>query len=57
MTHAPFESARTVWTSWEGSCDCYDQALMQGRDRGENVTLGPDRRRRGVGNYREWQVF
>jgi hypothetical protein len=30
---------------------------MQRGDRVGNVTLGPDRRRRGVGNYREWQVF
>jgi hypothetical protein len=58
MTHAPFESACTAWTSWERSCDCYDQAsLMERRDRVGNVTLGPDRRRCGVGNYWEWQAF
>jgi hypothetical protein len=46
---------------WNGaahaSCDRDDQALMQRGDRVGNVTLGADRRRRGVGNYREWQVF
>src|ERR1700738_1709473 len=53
----PFESAYAIWTSWQHSCDRDDQALMQRGDRVGNVTLGPDRRRRGVGNYREWQVF
>jgi hypothetical protein len=57
MTHVPFEPARTTWTSWERSCDCYDQALMECRDRVGDVTLGPDRQRRGVGNHWEWQVF
>jgi hypothetical protein len=56
-THAPFESARTIWASWERACDCYNQGLMQRGYRVGNVTLGLDRRRRGVGNYREWQVF
>src|ERR1700732_4158102 len=53
----PFESGYAIWTSWQHSCDRDDQALMQRGDRVGNVTLGPDRRRRGVGNYREWQVF
>src|SRR5580700_7480300 len=53
----PFESAYAIWTSWQHSCDRDDQALMQRGDRVGNVTLGPDRRCRGVGNYREWQVF
>src|SRR6195256_3780488 len=53
----PFESAYAIWTSWQHSCDRDDQALMQRGDRVGNVTLGPDRRRRGVGNYREWQGF
>jgi preprotein translocase subunit SecA len=57
MAPVPFESAYAIWTSWQHSCDRDDQALMQRGDLVGNVTLGPDRRRRGVGNYREWQVF
>src|SRR5580692_10381262 len=53
----PCEFAYAIWTSWQRSCDRDDQVLMQRGDRVGNVTLGPDRRRRGVGNYREWQVF
>src|ERR1700738_1683570 len=53
----PVESAYAIWASWQHSCDRDDQALMQRGDRVGNVTLGPDRRRRGVGNYREWQGF
>src|ERR1700738_3132371 len=53
----PCEFAYAIWTSWQRSCDRDDQVLMQRGDRVGNVTLGPDRRRRGVGNYREWQGF
>jgi hypothetical protein len=43
--------------SWEHPCDGDHQPMMERSDRVGNVTLGSDRRRRGVGNYREWQVF
>ena len=54
---APFKFACTTRTSRERSCDCYYQVLMERRDRVRNVTLGSDRRRRGVGNDWERQVF
>src|ERR1043166_9510349 len=57
IAHVPLEAACTAWTSWQRSCDCDDHSSMEGRDRVWDVTLGPDRRRRGVGNRWEWQVF
>src|ERR1700681_4898195 len=56
-THVSFVSACTVRASWEHPCDRDHQLMMERRDRVGNVALGSDRRRRGVGNYREWQVF
>src|ERR1700680_884017 len=56
-THVSFESGCTIRTSWEHPCDRDHQLMMERRDRVGNVALGSDRRRRGVGNYREWQVF
>src|SRR2546428_9678769 len=57
IAHVPLEAACTAWTSWQRSCDCDDHSSMEGRDRVWDVTLGPDRRRRGVGNRWEWQGF
>ena len=56
-THVAFVSACTIRTSWEHPCDRDHQLMMERSDRVGNVTLRSDRRLRGIGNYREWQVF
>jgi putative tryptophan/tyrosine transport system substrate-binding protein len=56
-THVLSVSGCTIGASWQHPCDCDDQLMMERSDRVGNVALGPDWRRRGVGNYREWQVF
>src|ERR1700730_1312972 len=56
-THVLSVSGCTIGASWQHPCDCDDQLMMERSDRVGDGGLGPDGRRRRVGNYREWQVF
>src|ERR1700693_4902975 len=55
-SHVWWSFARAAWAARQDSRERDDQYLMDGGDRVGDVALRSYRRRRGVGNLREWQV-